>query len=151
MVPHGTEEQRLLPSFFLHSLILTPLQVPSGLLGLTHLRKSQSWGHGFPRRLPQPFLQEAPQVEESPRERVGELVLPGNWDPSREGRGVPAGPRREPQTVCGWWVEGVSGVGHSMRALIHCALTLCQTELALYTLSHLTFKRKPQDAISLPI
>ena len=151
LVPHGTEKQHLLPSFFLHSLILTPLQVPPGLLGLKHLRKSQPWGHGFPCCLLQPFLQEAPNVEESPRKRVGELVLPGNWDPPRGDRGVCARPRREPQTVCGWWVEGVSGVGHWMRALIHRALPLCQTVLALYRLSHLTFKRKPQDAISMPI
>lgn len=80
---------------------------------------------------------------------IGESALPGNWDPPRGGRGVCACPKREP--VCGCRVEGVSGVGHWMRALIHCALTLCQTVLALYTLSHLTFKRKPQDAISMPI
>lgn len=149
MVPHGTEEQRRLPSFFLPSLILTPLQVPPGLLGLIHLRKSQPWGQGFPCCLLQTFLQKESSVEESPRKRVKELVLPGNWGPPRGGRGVCACPKREP--VCGCWVEGVSGVGHWMRALIHCALTLCQTVLALYTLSHLTFKRKPQDAISMPI
>lgn len=137
----------LLPPFT-HSY---PSASPPRTSGSHSSEKTQSWGHGFPRYSPQPFLQEAPQVEESPRKRVGELVLPGNWDPSREGRGVRARPRREPQTVCGWWVEGVSRVGHSMRALIHCALTVCQTELALYTLSHLTFKRKPQDAISMPI
>ena len=128
-----------------------PSASPPRTSGSHSSEKISALGPRFPCCLLQPFLQEAPNVEESPRKRVGELVFPGNCDPPRGGRGVCARPRREPQTVCGWWVEGVSGVGHWMRELIFCALTLCQTVLALYTLSHLTFKRKPQDAISMPI
>lgn len=128
-----------------------PSASPPRTSGSHSSEKISALGPRFPLLFAPALPTRSTKCRRIPRKRVGELVLPGNWDPPRGDRGVCARPRREPQTVCGWWVEGVSGVGHWMRALIHRALPLCQTVLALYRLSHLTFKRKPQDAISMPI